>query len=84
MGTEPAVTVINYLWNRLGEEAGAGGEAGNTEMETERFAYLKNSRVGSSQPECSVPLLPLTTSQSEESGHGEAKFFQRGEAPSPL
>lgn len=43
MGTEPAITVINYLWNRLGE-AGAGGEAGNTEMETERFAYLKNSR----------------------------------------
>ena len=40
MGTEPAVTVINYLWNRLGEEAGADGEAGNTEMETERFLLV--------------------------------------------
>ena len=69
MGTEPAVTVINYLWNRLGEEAGAGGEAGNTEMETERFAcaYLKISRVGSSQPftqesrnpGCPLPRPPL-------------------------
>lgn len=73
--TEPAVAVVNYLWNRFGEEERAGGETSNTEMEAESFA-LTGGPLPTLHPRkhsLSLPSIPATSPFSSLGGPEESR-----------